>query len=593
MIRRTILAAVLAGLAAFTISGQARAASLGCGLPDAQPLWIEFSDGSVEFRQAVFGKPGVVVATNGVDRAAELRALGAQTVYWHMNMRGLVGTPTIPLPEEAVQQKANALLERAKASTGCAQPVIALNELWGVARATPWPESVLLYRNNVLVLMRTLRDGGALPMLLVPGPSRGSKAPFVGDAAADWWRQVAEYGHIVKQLYFNGPYIDRRGPILGSRVRRTSMRDGLTRFTEIGIPATRLGIMVGFQSGPGSGGREGLQPSSAWFELIKREALAARQVAAELGVGTVWSWGWGTFLHFAPEGADPDKPVAACVYLWAHDQSLCDGPTAAGPDFDPSLTIGQIILPAGAQCAIGDDVIETSAVEEIERVTGDRQLALRAALQRLLLAGIAEDIGDVDARAAERAAVEASFGGSQDAYLAELESRGLTRQAAKNALIDVLRRHVLQAQLTFQDRGREWTAWMTREQKHAIREAICIRDEVPKKGFFDWASALPFLSLPEPAVTIETDRRVVRKGAAVTLSGVVESLRPNEVVTVYAAGPGKTAYSPIGESSVDENGAWSLVVRPTEKGVTTYRALSKSAVSKLLAVRVKGAKGKK
>jgi hypothetical protein len=134
---------------------------------------------------------------------------------------------------------------------------------------------------------------------------------------------------------------------------------------------------------------------------------------------------------------------------------------------------------------------------------------------------------------------------------------------------------------------------MARAQKNAIREAICIRDEVPKKGVFDWAVALPFLSLPEPSVTIKTDRRVVRKGAKVTLSGVVESLRPNERVVVYAAGPGKTAYSAIGETTVDENGAWSFVVRPSEKGVTTYRALSKSAVSKPLAVRVKGAKGKK
>lgn len=588
-----MLIGALAFVAALAVTGESRAEPLSCGVPDAQPLWVEFSDGSVDFRQQVFGRPGVVVATNGVERAAELRTLGAQTVYWHMNLKGLVGTPTIPLPHELVQEKGQALLERAKASTACDRPMIALNELWGPARPTPWPESVLRYRNNILVLMRTLRDGGALPVLLVPGPSRGSKAPFVGDTAADWWRQVAEYGHIVKQLYFNGPYIDARGPIVGSRLRRTSMRDGLTRFTELGIPTSRLGIMVGFQSGPGSGGREGLQPSGAWFDLIKQEALAAKQVAAELGVGTVWSWGWGTFLHFAPEGADADKAAAACVYLWARDQSLCDGPSAAGPDFDPSLTVGQIVLPAGAQCAIGDDVIEAAAVDEIERATGDRLLGLRGALQRLLLARVAADVGDADARAAERAAVDASFGGSQDAFLAELESRGLSRQAAKSALIDLLRRQTVQALLTVQDTGREWASWITRSQKEAIREAVCIGDEVPRAGSFDWAVALPFLTLPEPSVSIETSRRVVARGAKVTLSGVVESVRPNELVVVYAAGPGDGSYSLVGDASVDANGAWSLVVRPTEKGTTTYRALSKSAASPPLALRVKGAKGKK
>jgi hypothetical protein len=351
--------------------------------------------------------------------------------------------------------------------------------------------------------------------------------------------------------------------------------------------------MVGFQSGPGSGGREGLQPSSAWFELIKREALAAKQVASELGVGTVWSWGWGTFLHFAPEGADPDKAAAACVYLWARDQSLCDGPAAAGPDFDPSLTEGQIILPAGAQCAIGDDVIESAAVEEIERATGDRLLGLRGALHRLLLAQVAADVGEADARAAERAAVETSFGGSQEAYLAELESRGITRQAAKGALIDLLRRQAAQASLAVLEPGRDWASWITRSQKQAIREAICIRDEVPKAGPFDWAVALPFLTLPEPSVSIDADRRVVKRGGKVTLSGVVESVRPNELVVVYAAGPGDAAYSLVGDASVGANGAWSLVVRPVEKGTTTYRAISKSAASAPLALRVKGAKGKK
>ena len=59
--------------------------------------------------------------------------------------------------------------------------------------------------------------------------------------------------------------------------------------------------------------------------------------------------------------------AAVPVYLWARDQSLCDGPAVAGAEFDPSLSIGQIVLPAGAQCVIGDDVLDTGAVDEIER----------------------------------------------------------------------------------------------------------------------------------------------------------------------------------------------------------------------------------
>ena len=58
------------------------------------------------------------------------------------------------------------------------------------------------------------------------------------------------------------------------------------------------------------------------------ETLAAKEVAGELGLPTLWSWGWATYIPTPP---DADKPAAACVYLWARDQSLCDGPaTAAG-----------------------------------------------------------------------------------------------------------------------------------------------------------------------------------------------------------------------------------------------------------------------
>ena len=83
-------------------------------------------------------------------------------------------------------------------------------------------------------------------------------------------------------------------------------------------------------------GRNGLKPASAWFDYVKLNALAARQVARELGLPTVWSWGWATYTEKSP--FDADKQAAACVYLWTRSQSACDGPAAAGPDFDTSLT---------------------------------------------------------------------------------------------------------------------------------------------------------------------------------------------------------------------------------------------------------------
>ena len=85
-----------------------------------------------------------------------------------------------------------------------------------------------------------------------------------------------------------------------------------------------------------------------WLQVVKWDALAARQIAAEhAGAGTplgsLWSWGWGNFAV-----ADGDKPFVACVYLWTRDPALCDGPgraQAAGVAFNPDLAEGQDLTP--------------------------------------------------------------------------------------------------------------------------------------------------------------------------------------------------------------------------------------------------------
>src|SRR5947208_9173287 len=56
---------------------------------------------------------------------------------------------------------------------------------------------------------------------------------------------------------------------------------------------------------------------------------------------------------FSTAGNDPDKPAAVCVYLWARDPKLCDGPYAAGAGFDASRTEGQIVLPSNVRCTFG------------------------------------------------------------------------------------------------------------------------------------------------------------------------------------------------------------------------------------------------
>ena len=76
---------------------------------------------------------------------------------------------------------------------------------------------------------------------------------------------------------------------------RKGMRGLVAHFGAIGIPASRVALELQFQSAPGQGGRQGLQPTAAWLEIVKLEALAAKQVAAEYKIEGIWSWGWPSF----------------------------------------------------------------------------------------------------------------------------------------------------------------------------------------------------------------------------------------------------------------------------------------------------------
>ncbi len=401
-----------------------------CGLPDAKPLWIEYAEGSVDFRQAVFARPGITVATSGSAVPAALRRGGAQTVYWHMKLGAIVGTTTAPADPATIPAAAQKLFDQASASTTCGTPFIALNELNGASTTTPWTTTNAQYRSNVLELLRQLAGLGARPFLLV------NSTPYTGGEAADWWRQAAQAADLVPEVYFNAPVIMRQGVILGSRRMRTLFRSAVAAYTAIGIPVSKLGFVLGFQSGPGAGGREGLQPSPAWYEYAKLYTLAAKRVAAEFGVATIWTWGWGTFND---AGADPDKQTAACVYLWTRDQSLCDAPAAAGDDFQDSLTEGQIDLPRGVQCSLDSRAMRQTDLSRLTAVTHDRDVAFTILFDRLVGGG-STAASPERVRQAEQAIVDGVFGGSRPAFNAALAKAGANIYVARAAIADELLR---------------------------------------------------------------------------------------------------------------------------------------------------------
>ncbi|HZG36778.1 MAG TPA: hypothetical protein VEY87_13120 [Gaiellaceae bacterium] len=429
---KRLLLALAAALAAVP-AAPSNAAAAPCVLPSAKPLWIDY--GAPEFEQ-VFGRPGVIVAGSGDGYPARMRARGAQTVYWDMYLNTRVGTPSAPADPSTLPAKADRLFDFAVMTVGCDTPWIVMNELFAASVPMPWTPTQARYRANVLQWARLLAARGAKPILLV------SSEPFTNGEVAMWWRDLAQVSDIVLEKYFAAPSIHKAGPELGSRRMRTSMRRSASKLFAMNIPPSKVGVMLAFQTARGTGGREGLQPASAWFEVAKLQALAARQVSHELGLAHVWSWGWGVFNE---AGKDPDKAGAACVWLWTRDPKLCDAPKQYR--FDADRRAGQIDLPATVRCVYGASSIRTKEIGELARVTRDAELALSALFGRVVEAHQAP-ISAGAVLAAERAVVAARFGGSRTAYLAALRRSRATVAVGRAVLGDELRRREIQRRLS-------------------------------------------------------------------------------------------------------------------------------------------------
>ena len=323
-----VLAAVCAAL---VLPGSALARE--CGIPDANPLWVDFAGHDAPLPQ----KPGLTLAfTSGTVKPSEARAAGAATVFFDLNFNNRVGTPTLPADPATIadaggpplrlrrhRDRLHDTVDRAERALRSADA----DALDGDDGAVPREHA-----RSRQAARRARREA-----------VRDDRQPALhrrrGGAVVARPRLVAV---LIRQVFFtspNVPQLHALGPVRASRAMRTGMRALVRRFTEIGIPASRVALELQFQSAAGTGGREGLQPRSKWLEIVKLQALAVRQVTKELRTHSIWSWGWATFSE---AGIDKDKGEAVCVYLWVRDPQLCSGPGAAGPAMDASLTVGQL-----------------------------------------------------------------------------------------------------------------------------------------------------------------------------------------------------------------------------------------------------------
>ena len=424
---------VLTSLACFAL-GPAPAYADSCGIPDSGPIWVDFAGHDAP----VPAGPGTILAvSSGTEVPAQMRAKGAATVFFDLNFNKRIGTTIAPADPATIPARAKGLFDFAVTVTGCATPILAMNELFGAQTATPWSNTNAQYRANALRLFQELQRLGARPAITIANP------PYIGGEAADWWREAAKSAILIRQVYFTAPdtpALYKLGAVRASRLMRNSLRGLVSHLTQLGIPANRIALELQFQSAPNGGARKGAS-REAWLQVIKWEALAAKQVAREFQIQGIWSWGFATF---SAEGADPDKAAAACVWLWARDGKLCDGPGAAGAGFDASLTDGQLTLPAGSRCVLANGRIDRLPLYRLTRLTGDDAFAASVLLERSVLRKEAP-VDPVSVLAAERYVIASSFGGSRPAYLAALARARLSLGEARAVVADRIARDRIQA----------------------------------------------------------------------------------------------------------------------------------------------------
>jgi hypothetical protein len=489
-------------------SGQQEQLPLPCGLPQVQPLWIDFADGSVPFWGPIFAHPGVVGAASNLLVPPQLRAKGAQTVYFDLYLNNRVGTPTKPADPAGIQARADKLFDIAVASSGCDHPLMAENELFGAQLPTPWTPTTAQYRANVLVFLQRLAERGARPFLLL------SNRPYTHDQDSDdWWREVAKVADIVPEVYFSGPSVSNQGAVAGSRRLRATMRTRMEDLIQIGIPTNRIGMMLTFSSTPGAGGRENLQPLGKWLDVVKWESLAAKQIATDLDIATVWSWGWAAFN---PKGNDPDKPKVACTWLWTRDHTLCDAPALAGKQLNQSLDVGAT-LAAGTTCLLGKTPLLSNDVAALSRLTGDRDLALSAEFQHAVLVE-AKKINPADIGEAERNAILDHFGGSRAAYNTALARAKATPALARLILADELRRRAVEATLpTPAPKSAQMQSWYATYDTKLTRP---VRSSKPEPWLGGLKSGLAIQTVaPGRLLALEAGATVKIDGSKVTALG--------------------------------------------------------------------------
>ena len=203
--------------------------------------------------------------------------------------------------------------------------------------------------------------------------------------------------------------------------------------------------MLGFQSGPDQGGREGLQPLAAWLQVVKLQALASYQVALDTQLQSVWSWGWGTFNTVRRRQGQAGRGLRLPV--GPEPRALPAGANARRAGLRPVALGRPDPLPPNILCNFQGGQLTVSDRDAASRLAGGPVRALTALLERSILTTAAPAVTSNDVRKAERGIIAVRFNGDRQAFLDALARKGLTEDDAFQILGDQLRRRTIQRSL--------------------------------------------------------------------------------------------------------------------------------------------------
>ena len=258
-----------------------------------------------------------------------------------MYLNSRVGPPTTPADPATIVDRANRLFDYAAHAVGV------LDALDRARTSSPAPASRRRGRRrtrstaqNVLALPEDARRArrAAVPARQQHAVHRAARRPPGGSRSR---RSPTS----CREMYFNAKRCERgadRSATAEPRRRHADAVGALPRDRDPAVAARRHARLP--DRNGATAGRAGLQPAQAWFDVVKWQALAARQVAPETGFSTIWSWGWDVVRRPRTIRTSRRRRASGCGRARRRSATARG---AAGAGWNSSPTEGQLALPRG------------------------------------------------------------------------------------------------------------------------------------------------------------------------------------------------------------------------------------------------------